>query len=56
MLLDLTAIDERARTHREGQPPADFSVVYHLCSLDKNQDVRLKVALHGRKALRADGC
>ncbi len=47
MLLDITAIDERSRTHREGQPPADFSVVYHLVSLDKNQDVRVKVALHG---------
>jgi NADH-quinone oxidoreductase subunit C/D len=49
MLLDLTAIDERQRVHREGQPPADFSVVYHLCSLDKNKDVRVKVALHGEK-------
>ena len=49
MLLDLTAIDERARTHREGQPPSDFSVVYHLCSLDRNEDVRVKVALRGEK-------
>ena len=49
MLLDLTAIDERARTHREGQPPADFTMVYHLCSLDRNEDVRVKVALHGEK-------
>jgi NADH-quinone oxidoreductase subunit C/D len=49
MLLDLTAIDERARTHREGQPPSDFSMVYHLCSLDSNQDVRVKVALRGEK-------
>jgi len=47
MLLDLTAIDERERTHREGQPASDFSVVYHLVSLEKNQDVRLKVALVG---------
>ncbi|HTZ51039.1 MAG TPA: NADH-quinone oxidoreductase subunit C/D [Spirochaetia bacterium] len=47
MLLDLTAIDERTRVHREGQPASDFTVVYHLCSLDKNKDVRIKVALHG---------
>jgi len=30
MLYDLTAIDERAREHREGQPDSDFTVVYHL--------------------------
>ena len=47
MLFDLTAIDERVRTHREGQPKADFSVVYHLLSFDGNQDVRIKVALEG---------
>jgi len=45
MLFDVTAIDERARAHREGQPRADFSVVYHLISLGRNADVRLKVAL-----------
>ena len=27
MLYDLTAIDERMRTHRDGQPPSDFTVV-----------------------------
>jgi NADH-quinone oxidoreductase subunit C/D len=47
MLFDLTAIDERTRQHREGQPPADFSVVYHLLSFERNQDLRLKVALLG---------
>jgi NADH-quinone oxidoreductase subunit C/D len=45
MLYDLTAIDERERTHREGQPPADFTVVYQLLSFVRNEDVRLKVAL-----------
>ena len=30
MLFDLTAIDERSRNHREGQPAADFSTIYHL--------------------------
>jgi NADH-quinone oxidoreductase subunit C/D len=44
-LYDLTAIDERDRQHREGQPPSDFSVVYHLLSYERNQDLRLKVAL-----------
>ena len=47
MLYDLTAIDERQRTHRAGQPPSDFSAVYHLRSLDRNADVRVKVALLG---------
>ncbi len=47
MLWDITAIDERTRVHREGQPPSDFTVVYHLLSLERNQDVRIKVALHG---------
>ena len=28
MLYDLTAIDERLRVHREGQPDSDFTVVY----------------------------
>ncbi len=49
MLLDITAIDERGRVHREGQPPAEFSVIYHLVSMNRNQDVRLKVALRGEK-------
>src|SRR6185312_10220920 len=47
MLYDLTAIDERLRKHREGQPPGDFTVVYHLLSFDRNEDVRIKVALAG---------
>jgi len=47
MLYDLTAIDERTRRHREGQPASDFTVVYHLLSLEHNRDVRLKVALQG---------
>jgi NADH-quinone oxidoreductase subunit C/D len=47
MLYDLTAIDERLRQHRDGQPLSDFSVVYHLLSYERNADVRLKVALNG---------
>ena len=45
MLYDLTAIDEQARSHRNGQPAGDFSVVYHLLSFDRNEDLRVKVAL-----------
>jgi NADH-quinone oxidoreductase subunit C/D len=41
MLYDLFAMDER---HRR-QKPAGFTVVYHLLSFDRNEDVRLKVAL-----------
>jgi NADH-quinone oxidoreductase subunit C/D len=45
MLYGITAIDERVRTHREGQPPSDFTVVYHLYSFERNQYVRVKAAL-----------
>lgn len=45
MLYDLTAIDERVRVHREGQPAADFTLVYHLLSFERNTEFRLKVAL-----------
>jgi NADH-quinone oxidoreductase subunit C/D len=46
MMYDLTAVDERGRTHRDGQPPSDFTVVYHLYSFERNAYVRLKVALN----------
>lgn len=45
LLYDLTAIDERPRTHRQGQPASDFTVVYHLFSFDRNADLRVKVPL-----------
>ncbi len=45
MLYDLTAIDERTRLHREGQPESDFTVVYHLMSFERNEDIRIKVPL-----------
>ncbi|GAB3675468.1 NADH-quinone oxidoreductase subunit C/D [Salinisphaera aquimarina] len=45
MLFDITAIDERPREHRQGQPAADFTVVYHLLSLFPVAEFRLKVAL-----------
>ncbi|MBV9037257.1 MAG: NADH-quinone oxidoreductase subunit C/D [Acidobacteriaceae bacterium] len=47
MLYDLTAIDERGRRYRNGQPSADFTVVYHLFSYERNAYVRLKVPLNG---------
>src|SRR5699024_2845179 len=47
MLYDLTAIDERVRTHRPGQPASDFTLVYHLLSFARNQDIRIKVPLCG---------
>jgi NADH-quinone oxidoreductase subunit C/D len=45
LLYDLTAIDERTRTRREAQPGSAFTIVYHLTSLARNQDLRIKVAL-----------
>lgn len=45
MLFDLHGMDERLRTHRDGLPVADFSVFYHLISIDRNRDIMLKVAL-----------
>ena len=45
MLYDLFGIDERTREHHEGQPSSDFTVVYQLLSFDRNEDLRLKVAL-----------
>jgi NADH-quinone oxidoreductase subunit C/D len=52
MLYDLSAIDERMRVHRQGQPPSDFTVLYHLMSFDRNEYVRIKVALsEGRLSL-----
>jgi NADH-quinone oxidoreductase subunit C/D len=45
MLYDLTAIDERLRHHREGQPPSDFTAIYQLLSPEQDRDLRIKVAL-----------
>ena len=51
MLYDLSAIDERMRVHRDG-PASDFTVVYHLLSFDRNEYLRIKVALpEGRLSL-----
>jgi NADH-quinone oxidoreductase subunit C/D len=45
MLYDLHGIDERLRLHREYLPKADFSVFYHLISIERNSDIMLKVPL-----------
>jgi len=45
MLLDLSGIDERMRKHRRDLPESDFTVFYHLLSIERNSDVRIKVAL-----------
>lgn len=47
MLYDLTAIDDRTREHKNGLPDTDFTVVYHLTSFGRNQDIRVKVPLRG---------
>jgi NADH-quinone oxidoreductase subunit C/D len=45
MLYDLTAIDERVRMHRDGEPRSDFTLIYHLLSFDRNEYIRIKAAL-----------
>jgi NADH-quinone oxidoreductase subunit C/D len=45
LLYDLSAIDERLRSHRQGLPAADYTVFYHLLSVTRNADIMLKVAL-----------
>ncbi len=44
-LYDLTAVDERVRSNRHELPDSDFTVVYHLLSYDRNEDLRIKVPL-----------
>lgn len=47
LLFDLYGVDERMRVHRAGLPSSDFTVVYHVMSLDRNEDLRIKAALRG---------
>jgi len=56
MLYDLTAIDERLRTHREGQPPSDLTLVYTLMSFDGGSDIRFKLPLPADRANVATIC
>ena len=44
-LFDLAGIDERLRQHRDGLPDAAYTVMYHLMSYGRNEDLRIKVAL-----------
>ena len=43
MLYDLTAIDERTRSRQPKISSNDITVVYHLMSFDRNEDLRIKV-------------
>jgi NADH-quinone oxidoreductase subunit C/D len=45
LLFDLAAIDERRRIHRQGLPECEFSIIYHLLSFGRNEDIRIKIAL-----------
>ncbi len=47
LLYDIAGIDERDRTKKAATPAADFTIVYHLFSFERNDFVRLKVALQG---------
>ncbi len=48
LLFDLSAIDERTREFRDGQPDSSFTVFYHLISLTHDADLRIKTALPER--------
>lgn len=45
MLYDLHGVDERLRTHRTDLPLSEFTVFYHLISIQRNSDIILKVPL-----------
>jgi NADH-quinone oxidoreductase subunit C/D len=47
LLYDITAIDERTRKRTPDYPAADFTLVYHLFSFERNAFIRLKIALKG---------
>lgn len=49
MLYDLTAMDERVRRNRPEQAKGDYTAIYHLLSMERNSDIRVKVALSGEK-------
>jgi NADH-quinone oxidoreductase subunit C/D len=45
MLYDLTAVDERTRSRINEASGNDFTIIYHLLSFDRNEDVRIKVPI-----------
>ncbi|HRK33507.1 MAG TPA: NADH-quinone oxidoreductase subunit C, partial [Candidatus Hydrogenedentes bacterium] len=50
VLYDLFGVDERVRGDRASHPYIeDYTVVYHLMSYERNEDIRLKVAISGEK-------
>jgi len=55
MCFDLTAIDETRREHKASHV-SDFTVSYHLRSYNRNQDIRIKVALSGEDKTLASVC
>ena len=46
-LYDLTAIDERARKNHAEGAKHDFTVLYHLLSYERNEDIQIRVPLTG---------
>ena len=46
MLYDLYAVDERLRLDKNLYPILDFTIVYQLLSIQRNQHIRFKVALN----------
>lgn len=53
LLYDLTAIDERTRTHHPDEPHGEFTLVYHLFSFERNEYIRVKTAVD-EKAISVD--
>jgi NADH-quinone oxidoreductase subunit C/D len=45
LLLDITAVDERARSHRPHPDSADFTLVYHLLNHQSGAELRVKIPL-----------
>ena len=45
LLYDISAIDERLREQGNGRPDCDLSLTYHLLSLDRNEDIRVRAPL-----------
>jgi len=46
-LYDISAIDERSHSKKNGASSFDFTLVYHLLSFQRNTFIRLKVGLQG---------
>lgn len=49
MLFDLHGVDERLRLNKNEIPKTDFSVFYHLISIERKQNIIIKVALNEKK-------